>query len=124
MNLEQCPWCPDTDSLFPVEEGAPDRTRYRIWCPGCDIAGPEGLDEQGAAEQWNRRWGKRATEGHEASLNIENERLEARVALLEHQADCRWYDLGAGAWAREHCAECDRLSKELEAAKAAGGGDG
>lgn len=56
--------------------------------------------------------------------------LGAYVALLEHEEDCYWYDLGAGTWARKHCTDCDELSRRLEAAKAAvaaetqeGGGD-
>jgi len=44
------------------------------------------------------------------SLN-EGAKLWARVAQLEHEADCCWYDLAAGEWALAHCEECRRLDE-------------
>jgi len=48
------------------------------------------------------------------------DQLLAKVALLEHQADCAICEITTGDWAREHCTECDRLNQELEAAAIAG----
>lgn len=50
-----CPWCGETKTLFIVDVGEYKRPRKKVLCPMCDIMGPEGLDEKGAIEQWNRR---------------------------------------------------------------------
>ncbi|GAG43513.1 unnamed protein product, partial [marine sediment metagenome] len=51
----------------------------------------------------------------------EFEKAKVRIAQLEHQADCYWYDIAEGQWACDHCEECDRLQKAVEAAEAEGG---
>lgn len=50
-----CPWCGETKTLFVIDDGGDTRPRKKVFCPMCNIVGPEGLDEKGAIEQWNRR---------------------------------------------------------------------
>jgi hypothetical protein len=39
----------------------------------------------------------------------------ARVAQLEHEAECYWYDLASGEFALAHCEECRRLDGIVKA---------
>jgi len=54
-NLSGCPWCGETKTLFIVDDGGDTRPRRKVFCPMCNILGPEGLDDNEATEQWNRR---------------------------------------------------------------------
>lgn len=51
-------------------------------------------------------------------LESEVERLEAKVALLEHEAKCHWCEVcSPGDWTRNQCPDCERLQKALEPAE-------
>jgi len=50
-----CPWCGSTRDLVVIADGDERRPRRRVWCPMCDIVGPEHLDDAGAVQAWNSR---------------------------------------------------------------------
>lgn len=55
--LLYCPWCGSIDSLMFIFVGDDiGRPRKKVWCPQCDAQGPEGMDDAGAARQWNDRF--------------------------------------------------------------------
>ncbi len=50
------------------------------------------------------------------------EHLQAKVALLEHEADCHWCEIcSPGEWTRGQCPDCKRLQEAVKAAE--NGGD-
>ncbi len=55
-----------------------------------------------------------------AQLAAENTKLKARVAQLEHQAECCWYETASGQWAVDHCEECRTLDEAVKAAESPG----
>lgn len=57
-DLLACPWCgPEyRNQLRVTGTGSPKRPRKNIWCPMCNVVGPEGISDASAAEQWNKRW--------------------------------------------------------------------
>jgi hypothetical protein len=50
-----CPWCQNIDLLMVIDDGDEGRPRKRVWCPQCDIWGPEHTTEAGAIETWDMR---------------------------------------------------------------------
>ena len=50
-----------------------------------------------------------------AKAAAEIERLQAKVALLEHEAECHWCAIcSPGDWTRQQCPECARLQKAVD----------
>jgi len=62
-NAKHCPWCgPEMNDYLMMIHTDEDlarnhhRPRHHVYCPGCDVTGPEGVDEKTAVEQWNKRY--------------------------------------------------------------------
>lgn len=53
IGADPCPWCGESHQLLVVTTQWPRRPRRNVWCPCCDIKGPEHLDDAGAIEIWN-----------------------------------------------------------------------
>lgn len=60
-------------------------------------------------------WYWPGTPGCHRAQEAKIERLNAVVAELRHHAECHWYGLGVGQWARDHCQTCRRLWEAVEA---------
>jgi len=73
---EVCPWCGLTRDLLTIEEGEPKRLRWRVWCMGCDVVGPEALTQTTAIASWNRRRGGVAAEFVRAYLETQTKRSD------------------------------------------------
>ena len=54
---QPCPWCGTEwlEYLMIVDGDDPKRPRRHVFCPGCNVQGPEGLSDKSAIEQWNKR---------------------------------------------------------------------
>lgn len=55
VGADPCPWCAQSHQLLVTTSQWPDRPRRNVWCPCCDIKGPEHLDDAGAVQSWNGR---------------------------------------------------------------------
>jgi plasmid maintenance system antidote protein VapI len=74
--------------------------------------------DEAVAAQAKRRGGENMPDPDNMTnkeLRRENAYLAARVAQLDHQAECHWYDISAGQWALDHCEECRRLDEAVVA---------
>ena len=49
-------------------------------------------------------------------LALDRDVLSARVAELEHQLYCDWYEIAVGQWALDHCTECKQLDETVNRA--------
>lgn len=88
-NAIACPWCggKDRDMLKIVESGNTFRPRKNVWCPMCNVKGPEGINERSAVEQWNSRAGGRQPEPSatdEPSTSASAISSEAHVWLIQY----------------------------------------
>lgn len=79
------------------------------------------------AAYWEKEFREEQLGEGDARLNCivlaeEIERLRAKVALLEHEADCHWCEIcSPGYWTSKQCPECGRLQKAVKAAETEGG---
>lgn len=91
-------WCTDSE-LWNRVAG-----EYSILCPVCFA---EMAEAAGVVPTTWRLSSEQRCEIHY---------LQAKVALLEHEADCHWCDIcSPGEWTRGQCRDCGRLQEALEA---------